>query len=197
VLVLHPGIPANTVAELVDYARRQPEKLTYVAIGAGSLIHLSTVLFLKQAGLEMTPVMYKGGTGPLSDVIAGHVSLFLANLSVVLPHATSGAVRLLAVTSEKRVPQIPDVPTFAEAGYPATKSLLWTGLMAPAGTPAEIVDRLAREVRLAVNDKKIADRLSGVGVNPVGSSPDEFAAMIAADIPFWLEAAKTAGVQAQ
>jgi tripartite-type tricarboxylate transporter receptor subunit TctC len=197
VLVVHPGIPATTVAELVAYARRQPEKMTYVAIGAGSLIHLSTAMFLKQAGLEMTPVMYKGGTAPLSDVIAGHVNMFLANLSVVLPHATSGAVRLLAVTSDKRAPQIPNVPTFAEAGYPATKSLLWTGLMAPAGTPKEIVEQIAREVKLAVRDAKIAERLVIVGVEPLGSSPQEFAAMIAADIPFWSEAARTAGVQGQ
>src|SRR4029453_741062 len=116
--------------------------------------------FLKQASLEMTPVMYKGGATPLTDVIAGHVQIFFANPAVVLPHATSGAVRLLAVTSDKRAPQIPNVPTFAESGFPAVKTLLWAGLMAPAGTPREIVDRIAKEVSLAVKDPKIAERLS-------------------------------------
>jgi len=130
-------------------------------------------------------------------VIAGHVNMFLANLSVVLPHATSGAVRLLAVTGEKRAPQLPNVPTFTEAGFPAAKSLLWTGLMAPTGTPSDIVERIAKEVKLAVKDPKIAERLVGIGVDPLGTSPAEFAAMIAADIPFWSEAARTAGVQAQ
>jgi tripartite-type tricarboxylate transporter receptor subunit TctC len=112
-----------------------------------------------------------------------------------MPHATSGAVRLLAVTSEKRAPQIPGVPTFAESGFPAVKTLLWTGLMAPAGTPQEIVDRIAKEVSLAVKDPKIAERLTSVGVDPLGSSPQEFAATIAADIPFWSEAVKSTGVQ--
>jgi len=195
VLVVHPGIPANTVAEFVDYARRQPEKLTYVAIGAGSLIHLSTVLFLKQAGLEMVPVMYKGGTAPLADVVAGHVNVFFANLSIVLPQATSGAVRLLGVTSEKRAPQLPNVPSLAESGFPGFKVLLWTGLMAPAGTPREIVDRIAKEVSLAVKDPKIAERLVSNGIDPLGSTPAAFAATIAADIPFWSETAKAAGVQ--
>jgi len=195
VLVVHPSIPADNVAEFIAYVRRQPDKLPYVASGVGSLTHLSMVLFLQRAGIEMTPVMYKGGAAPLTDVIAGHVKAYFANLSVVVPHATSGAVRLLAVSSEKRAPQLPEVPTMIESGFPGFKTLLWTGLMAPARTPKEIVDRLAKAVADAVRDPKIAERLMNNGIDPLGSSPEEFAATIAADIVLWAEAIKIAGVQ--
>jgi tripartite-type tricarboxylate transporter receptor subunit TctC len=197
VLVVHPRIPANTVAELVDYARGQPDKLAYAAPVFGGLSHLSMVLFLKRAGLDMTPVSYKGGAAPLADVIAGHVPIYFATLSEVVPHARSGAVRLLAVSSEKRVPQIPDVPTFAESGFPGFKALTWNGLMAPAAVPKETVDRIAKEVSRAVKDAKFAERLAGFGVDPLGNTPEAFAAMIAADIALWGEAIKMAGVQAK
>jgi tripartite-type tricarboxylate transporter receptor subunit TctC len=121
--------------------------------------------------------------------------MYFANLSVVVPHATSGAIRLLAVSSEKRAPQIPDVPTLIESGFPGFKALTWNGLMAPAGTPKEIVDRIAREVARAVKDPKLAERLAANGVDPLGNSPEEFAAMIAADIALWGEAVKIAGIQ--
>jgi tripartite-type tricarboxylate transporter receptor subunit TctC len=195
VLVVHPSIPANNIAEFVEHARANPNTFSYAVAGLGSLSHLSMVLFGKRAGLDMIPVMYRGGTTPLTDVIAGHVKIFFANLSVVVPLATSGALRLLAVSSEKRAAQIPNVPTFIESGFPGFKTLLWTGLMAPAGTPKDIIDRLAKEVALAVKDPKIVERLVGAGVDPLGNSPEEFAATIAADIGLWTEAAKIAGVQ--
>jgi tripartite-type tricarboxylate transporter receptor subunit TctC len=196
VFVVHPGIPARTLCEFVDHARRNPSKLTYAASGAGTLIYLSTMLFLKRAGIDMTQVNYRGGGAPpVSDVIAGHVDAYFANLSVVLPHATSGNLRLLAVSSERRVLRIPDVPTFIESGYPDLKIRTWNGLMAPTGTPKEVVRRIAEEVARAVKDPTIAARLGGVGVDPLGNDPEEFAAMIAADIGLWTEAVKIAGVQ--
>jgi len=195
VLVVHPSIPATTVAEFVDYARRQPDKLAYVAIGPGSLSHLSMVLFLKRAGLEMIPVMYKSGVQATTDVTAGHVKIYFANLTAVLPHVTSGALRPLAVSSETRAARLPNVPTLAESGFPGFKTLLRTGLMAPAGTPKGIIDRIAKEVSGAVKDPNVAERLASNGVDPLGNSPEEFAAMIAAEIAFWAEAVKIAGVQ--
>jgi len=113
----------------------------------------------------------------------------------VLPHVTSGALRPLAVSSETRAARIPNVPTLAESGFPGFKTLLWTGLMAPAGTPKEIIDRLAKEVSRAVKDPNVAERLASNGVDPLGNSPEEFAAMIAADIALWAEAVRIAGVQ--
>jgi tripartite-type tricarboxylate transporter receptor subunit TctC len=137
VLVVHPSVPASSLGEFVRYARSQPSPLAYAAPVRGGLSHLSMVLFLKRAGLTMTPVSYRGGSGPMTDVIAGHVPIYFALLSDAVPHATSGAVRLLAVSGERRAVQIPHVPTFAEAGFPGFTAFTWNGLMAPAGTPKE------------------------------------------------------------
>jgi tripartite-type tricarboxylate transporter receptor subunit TctC len=195
VLVVHAGMPARNLAELAAYARRQPDKLAYAAPVFGGLSHLSMLLFLKRAGLEMTPVSYKGGAAPLADVVAGHVPIYFATLSEAVSQARGGAIRLLAVSSENRVPQIPDVPTFAESGFPGFKVLTWNGLMAPAAVPKETIDRIAKEVSRAVKDAKFAERLAAFGIDPLGNTPVEFAAMIAADIAMWGEAIKIAGVQ--
>jgi tripartite-type tricarboxylate transporter receptor subunit TctC len=195
VLVVHAGMPARNLAELAAYARRQPDKLAYAAPVFGGLSHLSMLLFLKRAGLEMTPVSYKGGAAPLADVVAGHVPIYFATLSEAVSQARSGAIRLLAVSSENRVAQIPDVPTFAESGFPGFKVLTWNGLMAPAAVPKETIDRIAKEVSRAVKDAKFAERLAAFGIDPLGNTPVEFAAMIAADIAMWGEAIKIAGVQ--
>ena len=195
VLVVHAGIPVRSLAELAAYARRQPDKLAYAAPVFGGLSHLSMLLFLKRAGLEMTPVSYKGGAAPLADVVAGHVPIYFATLSEAVSQARGGAIRLLAVSSENRVPQIPDVPTFAESGFPGFKVLTWNGLMAPAAVPKETIDRIAKEVSRAVKDAKFAERLAAFGIDPLGNTPVEFAAMIAADIAMWGEAIKIAGVQ--
>jgi tripartite-type tricarboxylate transporter receptor subunit TctC len=195
VLVVHPGMPVSTLPEFIAYARRQPGKLAYAASGVGSLSHLAMALFVKRAAIEMVPVTYKGGATPLTDVIAGHVPTYLTSLSGVLPHAMRGAIRPIAVSGRQRAPQMPDVPTFIESGFPGFNILTWNGLLAPAGTPREIVDRIANEVARGVKDPKVASRLAGNGVDPLGDSPQEFAATIAADIAFWAEALKEAGVQ--
>ena len=193
VLVVNPGVPAGSMAEFIAHVRGNPNTLTYAASGAGTLIQLTTVLFLKRAGLDMIPVNYRGGGAlPLTDVIAGHVNAYIANLSVVLPHVKSGALRALAVTNERRAPQIPDVPTFIESGFAGFRVLTWNGLMAPAGTPRDVTERIAHEVVRAVKDPQLAEKLSTIGVDPLGSSPDAFAAMIAADIALWREAVRIA-----
>ena len=194
VLVVHPSLPVKSLPELVSYARDQHGQLTYAAVGSGSITHLAMALFLKRAGVEMTPVMYKGGAPAVTDVIAGHVKAHFAIASNVVPFAAGDMLRLLAVSSAQRLPQIPDVPTMIEAGFPGFKMLNWTGLMAPAGTPKEIVTRLAQEVSRFVKDPDIAARLRAGGLDPLGNTPDEFAAMIAADIPLWAEAVKIAGL---
>ena len=195
VLAIHPGIPATTLKEFVDYVRQQPNKINYSAPVFGGLSHLTMVLFLKRAGIEMIPVGYKGGSAPMTDLLGGHVPVYFALLSDVLPHATSGAVRLLAVSSERRVAALPNVPTVSEAGYPGFKALTWNGLVAPAGTPADVVGRIAQEVARAVRDPKHIERLAGFGVDPLGNRPEEFSAMIAADLAQWGEAVKIAGIQ--
>lgn len=194
VLVINPALPARTLPEFIDYVRSRPEKLTYAAPVFGGLSHLSMVLFLKRAGLEMTPVSYKGGAAPLADIIAGHVPVYFATLSEAVSQARSGTVHLLAVSSEKRVPQLPDVPTFAESGFPGLKAMTWNGLMAPAAVPKEIIGRIATAVEAAAKDADFAKRLASFGVDPVGSTPEQFAATIAADLALWGEAVKLAGI---
>jgi tripartite-type tricarboxylate transporter receptor subunit TctC len=192
-LVVHPGLPVGNLAEFIEHVRTRPNTIAYAHGGLGTIVHLAMVLFLKRAGIEMIPVTYKGGAAPaVADVIAGHAPSYLAPLASVVPYSSTGALRLLAVSSEKRTSQIPDVPTFIESGFPGFKILTWNGLMASAGTPKEVVNNIAKEISLAVKDLRIAERLNNSGVDPVGNSPDEFAAMIAAEIPFWAEALKTA-----
>ena len=194
-LVIHPSVPVKSLAEFVAYARAQHGHLTYAA--AGGLSHLGMALFLKRAGVEMTPIMYKGGAQAVTDVIAGHVDAHLAISSIVLPYAAGDMLRFLAVSSPQRLPQIPTVPTFIESGYPGFKLVSWTGLMAPTRTPKAIIARIAEETRRAVEDPKTAKMLAAAGLDPAWSGPDEFAATIAADIPVWGEAVKISGIAAQ
>jgi tripartite-type tricarboxylate transporter receptor subunit TctC len=155
------------------------------------------VLFLSRAGLNGTNVSYKG-TGPaLTDVVAGHLPAMFALFGDALSQAESGAIRLLAVSSEQRSTQALDVPTIAELGFPGFKTTSWWGLMAPAGTPKPIVDRIAAEVGKATKDPKLIEQLTTFGVDPVGSSPAQFSAMIVADTKLWAEALKVAGLQAK
>jgi len=197
VLLVNKDFPAKSVREFIAYVRAQPNKMAYAEGSAGSLTHLSMALFLKRAGLDMTNVSYRGNAPALTDVIAGHLPAMFSNVSDALPHAASGAVRLLAVSGDRRAPQIPDVPTVAESGFPGFNVITWNGLAAPAGTPKAIVDAMAGEIARATKDPAFVERLQSYGVDPVGNSPAEFAAMIAADVALWAEAVKGAGLAAQ
>ncbi len=197
VLVVRSGLPVKSVAEFVDYVRANPKRLTYVATGLGSVNHLAMELLLKRAGLAMTPVMYKGGPGGLTDVIGGRVDAYFASVSFVVPHAASGDLKLLAVTGETRARELPQVPTLAESGFPGFKVLLWTGLLAPAGTAPETVDRVASEVARMVKEPGPAARLTSNGIDLVGDTPKEFAAMIEHDIAFWTQAIDAIGLRGQ
>jgi len=197
VLVVNKSLPAHNVADFVSYVRARPNQLAYAVGTVGSVTHLAMALFLKRAGLEMTNVAYRGNAPALADVVAGQVPTMFSNLSDALAHVDGPAIRLLAVSGKQRAAQIPDVPTISESGYPGYDMITWNGLMAPAGTPRTIIDRLAKEVASAVKDAKFAERLVTFGVDPLGNRPDEFAAMIASDIPQWSEAARIAGIKPQ
>ena len=196
-LVVHPSFPAANLQELVAYVRAKPGEITFASGGTGSLGHLSMVLFAKRAGLEMTHVPYKGGGPAIADVIAGHVPIYFANLSEALPQVKGGTLRAMAVSSDARTRQLPDVPTVAESGYPGFHTVTWNGLMAPAATPKPIVNLLSEAVAKAVKDAAVTDKLLGYGVEPVGDDPEHFAATIATDIATWGEAIKLAGVTLQ
>jgi tripartite-type tricarboxylate transporter receptor subunit TctC len=197
VLVVNTQMPVRTVAEFVDYVRARPTKLVYAEGGVGSVGHLAMAMFLKRAGLEMTSVSYQGNAPALNDVIAGHVPTMFSVVGDAIPHGASSNIRLLAVSGEKRSPQLPDIPTISESGFPGFRANAWNGLMAPAGTPKAIVDRIAVEVGRVVKDQKFVERLSSFGIEPVGNSPAEFAAMISEDIALWTEALRIAGVKVQ
>jgi len=194
-LIVNSKMPVKTIAEFVSFVRARPKELAYAEGGVGSTNHLAMALFLNRAGLQMTNVSYKGSGPALTDVIAGHVPTMFTPLADLLPHGEVGAIRLLAVTGDQRSPYAPNVPTISESGFPGFKAPAWGGLMAPAGTPKEIVHRLAAEVVRAIKDAKFAKQLNDRGAEPIGSSPEKFAAMISADIELWTNAVKIAGVK--
>lgn len=197
VLVVNKDIPVKTLKEFIDYVKARNGKLTYGSAGIGSLNHLSMALFLKKAGLDMAHAPYKGNAPALSDVVAGHLPAMFSNFSDALPQAAAGNIRMLALSSEKRSPLAKDLPTVAESGFPDYNVLTWNGLMAPANTPRPIVDKIAAVITEAVKDPKFSARLSEFGVDPLGSSPEEYKAMLEKDIATWTEAVEIAGVKQQ
>jgi tripartite-type tricarboxylate transporter receptor subunit TctC len=194
VLLVNKSFPPKSVAEFVSYIRSHP-KLPYAEGSAGSLTHLSMALFAKRAGLDMTNVSYRGNAPALTDVVAGHLQTMFSNISDAIPQAVSGSVRLLAVSSEKRVPQIPDVPTIAESGFPGFNVLTWNGLLAPAGTPKDIVNKVAGELGRAATDPQFVARLEHYGADPFSNTPEDFAALIAADLAVWSDVIKSIGLK--
>lgn len=197
VLVVNKDLPVKTVAEFIAWVKSQGKTLSYAEGSYGSLTHLAMALFLKRAGIEMTNVSYRGNAPALTDVIAGHLPTMFSNLSDALPQVQSGAIRALAVSSEARVPQLPDVPTVAELGYPGYKAVTWNGLMAQAAAPKPVVDKIAAEMARACKDPKFIERLAALGADPSCITPAEFAELVAADLKQWAEAVAIAGIKQQ
>lgn len=195
VLVVNKSFPPKTVAEFIAYVREQPNKLAYSESGVGSLTHLTMALFLKRAGLQMTNVSYRGNAPALTDVVAGHLPTMFSSIADAIPQAAAGGIRLLAVSGKERAPQLPDVPTVAESGFPGFNVLTWNGLMAPAGTPEGVVDKIAAEIGHSVKDPQFAARLDEYGVDPLGNTPAEFRAMVAADTDLWAETVQSLGLK--
>ncbi len=197
VLLVNKDVPAKTLAEFVAYVRARPKTLSYAEGSAGSITHLGMALFLKRAGLEMQNVSYRGNAPALNDVIAGHLPAMFSNISDAVPHAESGAIRLLAVSTNSRAPQLPNVPTFAESGFAGFNLMTWNGLMAPSGTPRDILDRIAYDIRKAAEDPIFVRRLDGYGAAPLGNTPEDFRTMIATDTKLWTEAVKFSDIKLQ
>ena len=194
ILAINPKVPAKTPAELAAWIKSQ-DKATYASGGQGSHMNLVMVLFLQRAKLEVAAVHLRGGAEPMNNVVAGHIPMSFLNASDVVQQASAGNIRALAVTSATRIPQMPDLPTMVESGFPDFVVNTWNGLAAPAGTPKAIIEKLAAEVAKAVKEPKIAERLAALGVTPSGNSPEAFAKEIAADAKLWGEVVRTAGLQ--
>lgn len=197
VLVVNSKIPVKNAAEFVAWVKAQPAKLAYGGGGGpGSASNLIMSLFLKRAGLEMTSVSYRGTAPALTDVIAGHIPTTFVPISEAHAQATNPDLRILAVSSGARSRRMPDAPSIAET-YPGYHAVSWTGMLAPAGTPKDIIDKLAAEMVKAGKDPKFIEQLTTNGVDPQAEGPEKFAAMIATEIPVWKEAVEIAGVKLQ
>jgi tripartite-type tricarboxylate transporter receptor subunit TctC len=197
VLVLHPGVPAHSPQELIALAKAKPGKLTFAEAGPATLANLAGVLFDKMAGIELTPISYKGSEQEIFDVIAGRVDMAFATIPPTLQLIHDGKVRAIAVTSARRSPTLADVPTIAESGLSGYESVLWQAIYAPAGTPAAIVTRLNTEVNAILRDSSVVETLAKLGVEAEPSSPQQLADRIAADLKKWHEVIVGAGIQAQ
>ena len=197
VLVVHPSVPAKNVREFIDYAKKNPGKLNYGSGGNGSAAHIATAAFMVATGVEFVHVPYRGTSPMVSDLLAGQLQLAMTGAPAVLQHAQAGTLRALGLSAENRIKAAPDLPTIAEAGVPGFEASQWYGVMAPAGTPQPIIERLNAEVRKALASKEIVDALDRDGAEPWPTSPEEFRAHIAKEIPRWASVIAKAKITAE
>ena len=197
VLVVRPDFPAATMAELIAYAKANPGKLNYASSGFGTAAHLSAELFKSAARIDLVPVSYKGAAPALQDLIAGHVQLMFATSASVVGFLKAGTLRPLAVTTIKRFSLMPDLPTVAELGLPGFDATTWHGLVAPAGTPRDVIDTLNSATVQSLKDVDTLRQLHDIGVEVSASTPEEFAAYIRSEIPKWAAVVKASGAQVE
>jgi tripartite-type tricarboxylate transporter receptor subunit TctC len=195
VVVVHPSLPVRTFGELLALAKREPDRLNFASSGAGSVGHLATELLASMAGFKLNHVPYKG-TGPaLSDTIGGQTNALLGSVSTTLQHVRAGRLRALAVTTARRIPAEPDLPTVMEAGVPGYETTLWHGLIGPKGLPPQVVERVHAEVTRLLNLREATEQLQTDGVSPAGGSPEQFRETIRAEIAVWRKVVADAGVK--
>jgi tripartite-type tricarboxylate transporter receptor subunit TctC len=194
IVVVNPSVPVKTAAELVAYAKANPDKLTFGSSGVGSASHLSGALFAQLAGVRLVHVPYRG-TGPaVNDLLGGQINVLFAPAQVVTQHIAVGKLRMIGTTGAERSALFPDFPTIAETGLPGYSSLGWFGMFAPAVTPRPIVDKVSADVGKVLALPEARQRLVEVGAEPAPNAPDAFAAFIKQDIVKWLELARRAGI---
>ena len=193
---VHPSLPARTLRELIALAKSKPGQLTYGSAGVASASHLAGELLNSLAGIKLVHIPYKGAAPASVDLVGGHISAAFPSVSLALPHAKAGRLRLLGIASLKRAENLPEVPTIAEAGVPGFEVLSWYGLLAPAGTPAEIIARLNQEITRSLNEPEAVERLRAIGAEPMKSTPAEFNAFLKNEIAKWAKVIRSAGVRA-
>lgn len=193
-LAIHPSIPARTLREFVDYVTARPGRLNYGSGGVGTIGHLCGALLLARAGLAMTHVAYKSGPQGVSELVGGQLQMYFGTASDIIPHMRAGRVTVLGVSSEKRNRELPEVPAIAET-YPDFNLINWAGLLAPAGTPRDIVERVAHEVVRVMKEPAVIDRVRKIGLDPSGVALGEFADLVRKEQPSWVEVVKAAGIK--
>src|SRR5437763_4566027 len=197
VLVVNPAVPARTVAEFTAYARAHPGKLNYASNGNGSAAQLAAAMYESMAGVKMVHVPYKGIAPAMTDLLSGEVQLMFGTVVALVPHIQAGKLRALAGTSRSRSPLLPDVPSLAESGLPDYQAGSWYGILAPAGTPRDIIDRLHGAIVKALKQPDVAKRLAAEGAEVIGSTPEEFGAHIKSELARVGDVVRAAGIRAE
>ena len=196
-LVVNPSLPVNTVGELIALAKAKPNSLSYASTGNGSSNHISMELFKSLAGVQIVHIPYKGSAPAVTDLLGGQVHLMFDNVPNVLPHVKAGKLTALGQTGTKRSPLIADIPTVAEAGVPGYEVTVWFGLVAPAGTPREVIQKLNAEMLRILAMPDVRERFLAQGVEPVGGTPEQFGEHIRAQMAKWAKVVADAGVKAE
>jgi len=197
VLVVHPSLPVRSVKELVALGKSRPGDIVYGSFGVGNLTHLAGELLRMETGMKMVHVPYKGESPAVTDLIGGQYMLLFSTSAGVKAHINEGRLRLLATGGEKRAAAYPNTPTMAEAGFPGAGVVGWSGLAMPAGTPPEIVQKFSREAARHVRSPEMVERLTALGAEPVGSTPEEFTAFIKSEADKWSRVIREAGITLQ
>jgi len=197
VLVVHPSVAANTLAEFIALAKSQPGQLNYASAGVGSFQHLAAELFKKEAAVDIVHVPFKGGGPAMMDVIAGNTQVAVGSLAQMVPQIKGGRLKALAVGSRERIPAIPDVPTLAEAGLPGYEATNWWGVVVPAGTPRPVIERLHKELNAVIVSSDTRKRFEAEGADAMPMSSAEFGRFMGTEIGKWARVVKDAGIKAE
>lgn len=196
IIVANPALPANTLQELVAYSKTLPNGVSYGSAGVGSTPHLAGELLSQQTGANLVHIPYKGGGQAMADVVGGTLPMLYTAVAGAYPYVQRKQIKAIAVSTEARLASLPDVPTVAESGVPGFVSNSWIGILAPAGTPDDIVAKLQREIHAVVHTPEIKERLAGLGITASGNTPDEFRRQIASDLARYADIVKAANIQA-
>jgi len=197
VVLVHPSVEAKSIGELIALAKREPGKLNYASAGSGSGIHLGSELLAHMAGITLTHIPYKGSSPALADLLGGHVSIYLSSLPAAVGLVKDGKVRALAVTGPKRSPIFPDLPTVAEAALPGYEAVLHYGIVAPAGTPQPVIDKLAAAMKAALAEPDLRERIAADGAEVMAMTPEQYAADIDAEETKWSAIVKRSGAKVE
>ncbi len=195
VLITHPSVPVKSVKELIALAKSQPGKLNYASAGNGVANHLAMEMFKQMAGVDITHVPYKGAPQAVTDVLAGHMNMMFNSIAPIVANIKAGRVRVLGIASSKRSAQLPDVPTISEAGVPGFEAVNWFGMFAPAKTPKPIITRVNEAVVKVLRSPDIQAQFIALGADPVGDSPEEFAAFVRRDMERYAKVVKLSGAK--